>query len=211
MAKAMADEATSQPMTKFVVEGDYFEACSCKVMCSCIFLAPATEDHCDVFIGWHVTKGRMGSVDLQGLNAALVVHSPKQMTDGGWKLALYLDERANPEQAKALGAIFSGQAGGHLANLGPLIGSVAGVTSLPITFEKRDGKRRLKVGSVLEGEIEELKGGDGKNPVVVTNAPFGALTQPVRKGKAGKVRYDDHWQAEVDGTNAFLSEFRYDN
>src|SRR2546428_4914747 len=146
MAGASAPKATN----KFVVQGDYFEACSCKVMCSCIFLAPATEDHCDVFIGWHVTNGHLGSVDLEGLNAALVVHSPKQMTDGGWKLALYTDERANPEQAKALGAIFSGQAGGHLANLGPLIGSVAGVTSLPITFEKRDGKRRPKVGSGLE-------------------------------------------------------------
>src|SRR5438105_3009006 len=48
MAQAMT--AATQPKTKFVVEGDYFEACSCKVMCSCIFLAPATEDHCDVFI-----------------------------------------------------------------------------------------------------------------------------------------------------------------
>ncbi len=30
------------------------------------------------------------------------------MTEGGWKVALYLDERAHPDQAKALGAIFSG-------------------------------------------------------------------------------------------------------
>ena len=35
--------AASQVKTKFVVEGDYFEACSCKVMCSCIFLAPSTS------------------------------------------------------------------------------------------------------------------------------------------------------------------------
>jgi hypothetical protein len=46
---AQAVTAATQPKTKFRVEGDYFEACSCKVMCSCIFLAPATEDHCDVF------------------------------------------------------------------------------------------------------------------------------------------------------------------
>jgi hypothetical protein len=211
MAKTMAEESASQAKTKFVVEGDYFEACSCKVMCSCIFLAPATEDHCDVFIGWHVTNGRMGNVDLKGLNAALVVHSPKQMTDGGWKLALYTDERATKEQSEALAGVFSGGAGGHLANLGPLVGSVAGVTSAPITFEKRDGKRRLQVGRYLQGEIEELKGGDGKNPAIITNAPFGALTQPVRKGKAGIIRYDHFWKAEVDGTNAFLSEFRYEN
>jgi hypothetical protein len=207
MAQAVA---ASKAKTKFVVEGDYFEACSCKVMCSCIFLAPATEDHCDVFIGWHVTKGQMGSVDLKGLNAALVVSSPKQMTDGGWKLALYIDERASQEQAEALTGIFSGQAGGHLANLGPLVGSLAGVTPAPISFETRDGKRRLEVGRYLRGEIEEGKGADGKNPIVISNQPFGAVTQPVRKGTAGTVRYDHFWKAEVDGTNAFLTEFRYE-
>ena len=209
MAQAMT--AATQPKTKFVVEGDYFEACSCKVMCSCIFLAPATEDHCDVFIGWHIRTGKMGDVDLKGLNAALVVSSPKQMTDGGWKLALYIDERASKAQADALTGIFSGGAGGHLANLGPLVGSVAGVTAAPITFESGVGKRRLEVGQYLRGEIEELKGGDGKSPAVISNAPFGAVTQPVRKGKAGIVRYDHFWKAEVDGTNAFLTEFRYEN
>src|SRR6266849_10064116 len=142
---AQAVTAETQLKTKFRVEGDYFEACSCKVMCSCIFLAPATEDHCDVFIGWHVTKGQLGNIDLKGLNAALVVHSPKQMTDGGWKLALYIDERASKAQAEALTGIFSGGAGGHLANLGPLVGSVAGVTPAPITFESGAGKRRLEV------------------------------------------------------------------
>ena len=208
---AQAATTTTQPKTKFAVEGDYFEACSCKVMCSCIFLAPATEDHCDVFIGWHIRKGQMGDVDLKGLNAALVIRSPKQMTEGGWKLALYIDERANPAQAEALTGIFSGSAGGYLANLGPLVGSVAGVTPAPITFESGAKKRRLEVGRYLRGEIEEMKGGDGQNPIVITNAPFGAVTQPVRKGTAGPVRYDHFWQAEVDGTNAFLTEFRYEN
>ena len=85
------------------------------------------------------------------------------------------------------------------------------MTPAPITFEDSGGKRRLQVGGYLKGEIQELKGGDGKNPAVISNAPFGALTQPVRKGQAGTVRYDHFWQAEVDGTNAFLAEFKYEN
>src|SRR2546427_1164138 len=169
MAQAMT--AATQPKTKFVVEGDYFEACSCKVMSSCIFLAPATEDHCDVFIGWHIRNGKMGDVDLNGLNAALVVSSPKQMTDGGWKLALYIDERASKAQADALTGIFSGGAGGQLANLGPLVGSVAGVTVAPITFGRGVGGRRLEVGQYLPGGIEGLKGGDGKTPTEIMNPP----------------------------------------
>ena len=81
MAKTMSDESASQAKTKFVVEGEYFEACSCKVACSCIFLAPATEDHCDVFIGWHITRGTMGNVDLKGMNEALDHHSPTQLPE----------------------------------------------------------------------------------------------------------------------------------
>src|SRR3981081_3949517 len=120
MAQAMT--TATQPKTKFVVEGDYFEACSCKVMCSCIFLAPATEDHCDVLLGWPTSNGKMGTVDLKGLNAALVVSSPKQMTDGGWKLALYIDERASKAQAEALTGIFSGAAGGGAGAVGSRLG-----------------------------------------------------------------------------------------
>jgi hypothetical protein len=34
----------------------------------------------------------------------MAVHSLKQMTDGGWKVASYLDDRATPEQSESLGA-----------------------------------------------------------------------------------------------------------
>ena len=107
----------------FFVEGDYFEVCNCDVSCNCIWLGAATNDNCDVWPAWHVTKD---GVDLSGLNAVMAVHSPKRMTDGGWKVALYLDDCASAEQSEALGAVFSGGAGGYLAGLGPLIGEVAG-------------------------------------------------------------------------------------
>jgi len=35
------------------------------------------------------------------------------MLEGKWKVALYVDERANQDQQNALIQIFSGQAGGH--------------------------------------------------------------------------------------------------
>ena len=114
------------------VEGDYFEACNCDVSCNCIYLGPATKESCEAFLAWHIRRGENDGVDLAGLNVALAVRSSKQMTEGGWKVALYLDARAKPEQAKALGAIFSGQAGGYLANVAPLIGEVTGVHNATI-------------------------------------------------------------------------------
>ena len=193
----------------FSVEGDYFETCSCDVSCNCIFLGDATLDHCDVAIGWHVVHGERDGVDLAGLNAALFVRSGKRMLDGNWKVALYYDERADERQADALKSIFSGQAGGHLAALGPLIGSVVGIEAAPIRFESVNGKRRLTVGRVFEGEIEELKGGDGTTAPVITNAPFGALPQPVRQGSSVSARYTGHWETSLSKSNAFLAEFAY--
>jgi hypothetical protein len=179
------------------------------VSCNCIFLGPATLDHCDVAIGWHVTRGDSDGVDLAGLNVAMFIRSGKRMLDGNWQVALYYDERATAQQAQALQGIFSGQAGGHLAALGPLIGSVAGIVAAPIAFENQNGKRRLVVGGVFEGEIEQMIGGDGNTAPVISNAPFGALPQPVRQGSSVAARYDDHWQTSLSKSNAFLAEFSY--
>src|SRR5215472_2939335 len=193
----------------FHVDGDYFESCTCQVSCPCIFLAPATEDACDVLLAWHIRSGEMYGVSLEDLNVALAVHSPKRMTEGGWKAALYLDERANPDQAKALGAIFSGQAGGHLANVAPLIGTVTGVYSAPIRFESDGGRRSVRVGDVLHMEVDELKGMDGVGPAVISNPLLGILTQPIRQAKSGTLSYKGDWDVNSAGSNGFITEFEY--
>ena len=193
----------------FSVEGKYFEACSCEVSCPCIWLGPATEDNCDVFFAWHITKGQKDDVDLAGLNAALAVHTLKRMTDGNWRVALYLDDKASPSQAEALGAIFSGQAGGHLGNLAPLISEVAGVTSVPISFEDLGGQRAVQVGDVLTMRVEQLVGMDGENPAVITNPLLGAITQPVTQAKSLEVSYSDAWEFKTSGRNSFITDFAY--
>ena len=193
----------------FAVRGDYFEACTCAVSCPCIFLSPATEDTCDLLFAWHVEAGEMDGVDLAGLNVALAVRSPKQMTDGGWKAALYLDDRADQAQAGALAAIFSGQAGGHLANVAPLIGEVTGVESAPIAFERDGTTRRLSVGRVAAAEVAEIVGMDGTNPAVITNPLLGAITQPVRQARSTSVRYDGAFSFSAEGRNSFIAEFAY--
>src|SRR5260370_20871260 len=109
----------------FSVEGDYFEVCNCDVSCNCVWLGAASRDNCDVMLAWHVTRGSKDGVDLSGLNAVMAVHSPKRMTDGGWRVALYLDDRASAAQSQALGPVFSGGARGYPPRFCPLIGRVA--------------------------------------------------------------------------------------
>jgi hypothetical protein len=165
----------------------------------------ATHDNCDLLLAWHVASGGKDSVDLSGLNAVMAVHSPKRMTDGGWKVALYLDDRASAEQSEALGAVFSGGAGGHLAGLGPLIGEIAGVAPAAITFEKADGSLHAEVAGALSMSSDQLVGMDGQEPAVITNAPLGAITQPVRQARSKDVSYHGHWSADFPGTNSFVT------
>ena len=195
----------------FSVEGDYFEVCNCDISCNCVWLGTATQDNCDVLLAWHVTNGGKDGVDLSGLNAVMAVHSPKRMTDGGWKVALYLDDRASAEQSEALGAVFSGGAGGHLAGMVPLIGEIAGVApAAAITFEKSDGSLHAEVAGALSMSSDQLVGMDGAGPAVITNVPFAAVTQPVRQATAKDVSYHGHWSADFTGTNSFVTDFHYE-
>ncbi len=193
----------------FSVEGEYFEACSCDVSCPCIWLGPADGEECDLLLAWNVTSGEKDGVDLAGLSAILAVKSPKQMTDGGWRVALYLDDKASPEQSEALGAIFSGGAGGHLAALAPLIGEVAGVAPASIAFNRSSGSASASIEGVVSMSAEELVGMDGAGAGVITNPLLGVVPTPVKQGRAGDVSYSGHWAASFSGTNSFIAPFAY--
>src|SRR5271169_6364328 len=119
------------------------------------------------------------------------------MLKGGWKVALYVDERADQKQRDALAAVFSGQAGGHLAALGPLIAEVLGVKAVPIRYEEEGKKRRLSIPGIAESEIVAVPGQGGAD-VTISNHPFTAVPGfPAVVGKSTKVSYQDHgfdWQ-----------------
>ena len=115
--------------TQWKVAGTYFEACNCDAACPCVFTSPPTHGDCNALLGWHINQGTFADIHLDGLNAALFVYTPGHMLQTKWKVALYVDERADAKQQDALTKIFSGAAGGHLAALVPLIGEVLGVKS----------------------------------------------------------------------------------
>jgi hypothetical protein len=126
--------------------GDYFENCNCSVVCPC-FVSKATpltsrptEGACDVALIFHIESGRYDDTVLDGLNVALAVHTPGPMGEGNWSVAAYIDQNANEKQTEALGAIFTGAAGGPMAQLAPLIGKTLGAKKVPITYRPRGQK-----------------------------------------------------------------------
>src|SRR5438093_10913454 len=155
------------------VNGTYFEACNCAAACPCVFLSAPTEGQCTVLLAWHIDKGSFGNIALNGLNVGLLAHAPGHMLQTKWKVALYLDQNASADQQKALGAIFSGQAGGHLAALGPLIGEVMGIKTVPIEYTATGKQRSLRIAKFAEVDIEAMEG-QGGALVTIENHPFTA-------------------------------------
>jgi hypothetical protein len=194
------------------LEGDYFEACNCDVVCPCLFLGNPDQGECNVTAAWHINKGQYDNTSLDGLNVVGVFHSPGNMFTGPkWKAALYLDEKASKEQADALGRIYSGQAGGFFAVLSGLIGEIAGVKSVPIKFEIDGKKRSLAVSSALDLTIEGVEGMDKNNETTLTNPPMLVTPGfPVAIAKSTKHSYNDHGMSwDNSGKNGLYSKFAY--
>jgi hypothetical protein len=192
------------------ISGSYFETCSCDVACPCIFLSPPTNGDCTALLAWHIDQGRFDDINLDGFNAVLAVNSPGHMMEGKWKVALYVDEKADQSQQAALMQIFSGQAGGHLANLGPLIGEVLGAKPAPIEYRSEGKRRSMHIGETAAAEIEAVAGQDGGD-VMVAGAPFAAVPGvSLAVAKSKSMRYSDYglkW--EVSDKNGFFSPFTY--
>jgi hypothetical protein len=173
-------------------------------------MSPPTSGECTALLAWHIDHGQFGEINLDGFNTALAAYSPGHMLETKWKVALYVDQRANQGQRDALTQIFSGQAGGHLAGLAPLIGEVMGVRTAAIEYQAEGKRRSMRLGDFADAEIEGLPGQDG-GEVTISSHPFAAVPGfPAVVAKSKQMRFSDHglkW--EVSNKNGFFSPFAY--
>ncbi len=196
--------------SKWNLSGNYFEACNCDVACPCVFMSGPTEGKCTVFLAWHIEKGKYGDTSLDGLNVALAAYSPGHMLKVKWDVALYLDEKATSAQREALTNIYAGKAGGEPAALGPFIGKVLGVKSVPIQFTVTGKQRSLRIPKIAEMEIAALPGAGGKD-ITLENHPFGAVpNQTFVVAKSKRLSLHDHgMEWNVSEKNGFYSPFSF--
>jgi hypothetical protein len=140
------------------LDGSYFETCSCNVMCPCTasFSLGATLDRCRVALIFNVANGEVDGTDVSGLTVAAMVDTPKVMTDGNWRLGVFIDAAASDEQAEKLGAVFSGALGGPMAALGPLVSESLGVERAPITVQEDGLRHSVQIGDAVDFEIEDV-------------------------------------------------------
>lgn len=140
------------------LQGSYFETCSCEVVCPCTasLALGADYDRCRVTLVFNIAGGEVEGVDVGGLTVAAIADSPKVMSDGDWRLGVFIDAAASDEQAEKLGAVFAGRLGGPMQALGPLVGESLGVERAPIEVREEGLRHSVRIGDAVDFEIEDV-------------------------------------------------------
>jgi hypothetical protein len=127
-------------------------------LCPCNFSLDtgADYDYCRVALVFNVTEGTIDGTDVGGLAVAAIADTPKVMTDGNWRLGVFIDERATDDQAEKLLGVFSGQLGGPMEGVVPLVGENLGVERARFEIEEDGLRHSVKVGDAIEFEIEDV-------------------------------------------------------
>ena len=151
------------------LSGSYVETCSCELMCPCNMSMDhgATYDFCRVVLAFNIREGEIEGTDVSGLKVVAIAETPKVMTEGNWKLGVFVDERATDEQADRLVQVFGGQLGGPMAALAGMVGEMRGVERARIEIDNDGLRHSVRVGDAIDFEIQDIVpfGKDNGEPV----------------------------------------------
>lgn len=212
-ATVMIPPVLSAPkeLTKWKITGQLEEACSCNAACPCWFDSKPTRMTCGGSQVLFIQKGNYGNVKLDGLAIANYAESPEDRTMmdsfGKWKFSTnYIDEKANPEQRKALEAI--------AAIVLPSNNASANFRTayVPIT-RKIEGKDHIiTIGTVATFTGHLVEGGLGGSSKITDPPGADPIHHQYTQGKTTKLTYTDSDQSwDWKDTNYMLGTFTVDS
>jgi hypothetical protein len=115
-----------------------------------------------------IREAQIEGTDVGGMKVVAIADTPKVMTEGNWRLGMFIDERATDEAFDKLVQVFGGQLGGPMGALAPLVGEILGVERASIDVSDDGLHHSVRVGDVIAFEIEDI-------------VPFGVETgEPIR-------------------------------
>ena len=116
----------------------------------------ATYDYCRVTLVFNIREGEIEGTDVSGRTLAVIADSPKVMTEGNWRLGMFVDDGSSDEQMQKLTGVFGGQMGGPMAGLAPLIGEVLGVERAPIEVVEDGLSHSVRIGDAIDFEVVDI-------------------------------------------------------
>lgn len=140
--------------------------CNCDFSCPCQFNALPTHGDCRAAAAYRIDEGHFGETSLDGVAFVGLWAWPGAIHEGRGEAQLIVDERASPEQRKAVEALFNGEETEPGATIFNVFTNVIDTYHEPLyrkvefeaDVEARTG--RFSVPGLIEGDSEPIK-----NPV----------------------------------------------
>jgi hypothetical protein len=197
----------------YQLEGKILEVCDCNILCPCWVGEDADNGTCDAVLAYHIDRGKIDGIDVSGLTLGLFGHIPGNIMQGNWKIAVFIDDKASPQQEEAILKAWTGKLGGPLADMANLIGEVAAVERAPIAFEVNEGEGRLRIGSIAEATMAPYRSGAGK-VTTLNESVFSTIPgSPAYVSKASNYRRQGSKyglrDVELKNRNAIQGSFRF--
>jgi len=197
----------------YQLEGKLLEVCDCNVLCPCWIGEDADNGTCDTVLAYHIDKGSIGGTDVSGLTLGLVAHIPGNILQGNWELALFVDDKASPQQQQAMLDAWTGKLGGPLSDMAKLVGKVVAVERAPISFDVKGGEGHLRIGTVAEATMAPYKSRAGA-VTTLNESVFSTIPgSPAYVAKASRYRRQTKKyglrDVDLQNKNAIQGSFRF--
>ena len=198
MTDASTDVGAPPADVTGTLSGRFVETCDCASLCPCWVDEDPDDGHCTGLFAWDVQEGRLsdgaGTVDVRGARiVSLSTHSGhRRHPDGERASVLYLDVTDAPDDRDRVRAtlerVFSEPAGGPLADLASVMGTVHEVSPARIEISSADG--RASVGEAWSVRVaatqDDAGAGPGADPAVEARGELLAFDQDDRS--SGQLR-----------------------
>jgi hypothetical protein len=143
--------------------GTYLESCNCEAICPCRKIGGrkggrSTYGICLGALSWAIEDGAVNGIDLAGLGVVLASRYDDDEAGSPWSFFLYVDERGDERQRKALEDVFLGRLGGTPREQFPWVwkaSDLLGVRAVTIEIDHTPGKGWFRAGGTVEVRIRE--------------------------------------------------------
>ena len=192
------------------LSGHLLEACSCKMLCPCIF-GPAEPDQgwCSGALTFDIQEGNADGVNLSGRRVVWAFDLPGDFFGGNATARLYIDDGASDEQRRDLEAIFTGKKGGAMEAVGASVTKWLPTKTASIKIQRGD-KPSVSVGNFGQVTLAPIKTESGKTAQII-NAPlnevFGVDKEDLARSDGSRWSDPDMRRWEAGGTGG-MSAFR---
>jgi hypothetical protein len=161
---------------------------------------------------WEIEQGSIDGVDVAGLRTVSVSHHTGLREQAKQRVVIFVDDRATPQQANVMAAVFSGKLGGPLKQLSDLLGELLAVERAPIELRREGRVTTLTIDRRIRIEGATREGASGRVMALNDGKLGEVLGTPAEIGESGRFRIglpDHGMEIDVRGRSTMGGRFSY--